>query len=250
MAAPPTTRDKVRRRLLDTDADNPLLADFDTLEEAIQNAVSHYSNDRPHTDTADVTGNGTPFYALTGATPVLVSWTDGFSRVLWIEYPAAAVSASHSPTFLSLDDDVRSYESASIKYLWLSTSPAATETIRITYTARHTHTTVTDTVPTGDLDALCDLAAHYACLALGTKSAGHSDSTIAGDSVNYRDSQLRYRQQAEDWLRSYQRKLGISGDGGGAGGGSKPVGASAFADWDQALSGYGWPYVTHGGRRR
>jgi hypothetical protein len=250
--APAATLDKVRYRLLDTDETNPLLTSADTLEEAIVNAVAHYSQDRPRTVTADVPGNGTPFYALTGATPVLASWTDGYSRVLWIDYPATAISASYTPTYLSLDDDVRGYESASVKYLWLPNhAPTASQTVRISYTARHTHTAATngDTVPAGDLDALCDLAAHYGCLALATRSAGSSDSTISADSVNYRDSQLRYRQQAEAWLASYQRKLGIASGDGRDGGGRVP-GASATGDWDRRMQGHGYPWLTHGGRLR
>lgn len=249
MAAPTATINAVRYRLLDVDATNPNLATSTTLQAAIDAAVSRYSQDRPRVVTEDKAGNGTPFYVLVGTGALLAAWSDQFSQVQAIEYPAAAVGADHVPTYLERQDDWQEdYRDASKTYLRLLTaSPAASETVRITYTALHTHDTVTDTVPVADREALYDLCAHYACLALGTEAAGSSDPTISADSVNYRDSQLRYRQQAEDWLKSYQRRMGI--DPKGDGGGSQKA-ASAVADWDREYQGGRMPFLTHGGRFR
>lgn len=251
MAAPTATRSAVRYRLIDTDATNPLLSDATTLDNAIAAAVAKYQLDRPRLVTADVTGNGTPYYVLVGTGAVLASWSDQFSTIAQIEYPAAAVGADHVPTFLNRQDDWQEdYRDATKTYLRLRTvSPSASETLRITYAAPHTHTSVTDTVPTADLEALYDLAAHYACLELGTKMAGSSDSVISADSVNYRDSQLRYRQQAQDWLASYNRRMGIAGGDGGNAGGGKP-GSSAVADWDRTLQNGRMPFLTHHPRWR
>ena len=251
MAAPSATRLAVRYRLIDTDATNPLLSDSTTLDNAIAAAVAKYGQDRPRVVVADVTGNGTPFYVLVGSGAVLSAWADQSSVIEHIEYPAAAVGADHVPTYLSRQDDWQEdYRDASKTYLrLLSVSPSASETLRITYTAPHTHTSVTDTVPSADLEALYDLAAHYACLTLGTKMAGSSDSVISADSVNYRDSQLRYRQQAQDWLASYNRRMGIAtGDGASAGGGKG--GASAVADWDRGYQNGRMPFLTHHPRWR
>jgi hypothetical protein len=236
---------------MDIDATNPLLADATTLDNAISAAVAKYQTDRPRLVTADVTGNGTPYYVLVGTGALLASWSDQFSVIERIEYPAEAVGADYVPTYLSRQDDWHEeYRDASKTYLRLRTvSPSASETLRITYTAPHTHTSVTDTVPAADLEALYDLAAHYACLELGTKMAGSSDSVISADSVNYRDSQLRYRQQAQEWLASYNRRMGIAaGEAGGSGGG-KP-GASAVADWDRGLQNGRMPFLTHHPRFR
>jgi hypothetical protein len=242
MAAPTATRTKVRYRLMDISATNPLLVDATTLDEAIAMAVTHYSNDRPRADVVeDVTGNGTAYYTLVGASPVLPSWTDGFSRVATVDYPAGTVDADYHPSWLDPDTDWRYYRDETKAYLYLPNhAPAVSETLRITYTARHTHTSVTDTVPSGDLDALCDLAAGYACTMLATKAAGTQDSVIAADSTNYRDAQLRYSQQAKAWFDAYSRQLGLTM-------GTAP--ASALTDWTRPGS-TGYPMLTHSRRWR
>lgn len=241
MAAPTTTIDKVRRRLVDLSASNPLADDYTVLDEAIASATTRYSEDRPREIVEDETGNGTGYYVVVGTGALLASWVDGASRVVAIEYPAAAVSATHTPTYLDPDLDWREYRDASKTYIRLIyAQPTASETLRVTYTAPHTHTSVTDTVPAQDLDALCDLAAHYACLALATKAAASQDSVIAADSTNYRDGQLRFKQQAEEWLKSYERRLGLS---------NGTEGAGATADWNRKSSS-GWPFLTHSRRWR
>lgn len=242
MSAPTTTVDKVRRRLMDLSTTNPLVDDYTVLEEAIIAALTRFSQDRPRDDVvADVTGNGTGYYALTGGGAVLASWADGFSRVVSVEYPAAAVASGYTPTYLDNDLDWTYYASATVKYLRLRyAEPTASETLRVTYTAPHTHSTSTDTVPSSDLDALCDLSAHFACLALATKAAASQDSVIAADSTNYRDGQLRFKQQAEEWMKSYERRLNLK-DG--------TAGAGATADWNRKSSS-GWPFLTHSRRWR
>lgn len=240
MAAPTTTTDKVRRRLVDLSTTNPLAGDYTVLEEAITAAVTRFSQDRPRDVVVDVAGSGSEYYPLTGGSSVATSWVDGSSRIASIDYPAAAVAAGYTPTWLDPDLDWTIYRSATVTYLrFRSTSPASGETARVTYTAPHTHTSVTDTVPAPDLDALCDLAAHYACLALATKAAASQDSVIAADSTNYRDSQLRFNQQAESWLKSYEDRMGIK-DGGVAG-------ASATGDWNRSNT-VGQPWLTHNRR--
>jgi microcompartment protein CcmK/EutM len=241
MAAPTTTIDKVRRRLVDLSTTNPLADDFTVIDEAISSAVTRYSQDRPREVVVDVTGAGTNYYALTGGGSVAASWVDGSSRVVSIDYPASTVANDYTPTWLDPDTDWTTYKSASITYLRLRNhAPTVSETVRLTYTAPHTHTTATDTVPTQELDALCDLAAYYACLALATKASANQDSIIAADSTNYRDSQLRFKQQAEAWLKSYEDRLGIS---------NGTAGASATADWNRSNT-VGQPFLTHNRRWR
>lgn len=237
MAAPAATRTKVRNRIIDLSATNPLMVDATTLDEAISAATTRFSQDRPREVVVDVTGAGSDFYPLTGGSSVAASWVDGSSRVVSIDYPAGAVANGYTPSWLDPDNDWTTYRSASVTYLrFRNAAPSATETARVTYTAPHTHTSVTDTVPAQDLDALCDLAAHYACLALATKAAASQDSVIAADSTNYRDSQLRFKQQAEAWLASYEARMGIK-EGGVAG-------ASATADWNRSNT-VGQPWLTH-----
>lgn len=249
MAAPTTTRNKVKYRLIDTSANNPNLADATVLDEAIGRAVVRYSRDRPLMVVEDESGNGTPFYTLVGAGAVLASWSDKFSQIDCIEYPAGDVSSDYRPTFLDRQDDWQEDFRIPDKILlrFKTLSPAATETFRVTYSALHTHTSVTDTVPAADLEALCDLSAHYACIILGTEAAGVTDSLVEADTTNYRDAQLRYSQQAKAWLDSYNRHMGISPSS--EAGASSAKGGSAWADWDQKYQS-GFPFLTHWSRNR
>lgn len=239
MAAPTTTIDKVRRRLVDLSSTNPLAGDYDVLDEAISAAVTRYSLDRPREVVVDVTGNGNNYYPLTGGSSVAAAWVDGSSDIISIDYPAGAVAANYTPRWLDPDFDWTTYKSASVTYLrFRNAAPSATETARVTHTAPHTHTSVTDTVPAADLDALCDLAASYACLALATKAAASQDSLIAADSTNYRDGQLRFKQQAAEWLASYEARLNIK---------NGVAGASATGDWNRSNTA-GQSFLTHNRR--
>jgi hypothetical protein len=79
---------------------------------------------------------------------------------------------------------------------------------------------------------------------LATRAAGSSDSTIGADSVNYRDAQLRYKQQAEAWMQSYSDRMGQAMDG-------TPAGASANANWNSRnLNVFGRDWLTHPRRFR
>jgi hypothetical protein len=179
---------------------------------------------------------------------VLASWSDGLSQILAIDYPAKPVTSGYSPTWLDESSDWTTYRDGSnVLYLrFRGVTPAATEKARATYTAPHVHSTVSNTVPAGDVDALCDLAAYYACLALATKMAASQDSLIAADSTNYRDGQIRFSQQAKLWLDSYHARMGISvGKDGTAG----VAGASAYADWNRTAT-TGGPFLTHNRRWR
>ena len=239
MSPPAATRTHVRNRLLDLGDVNPLLEDGATLDEAITAALSRYSLDRPRQLVADVNGSGSPFYPLTGASKVLTSWLDGLSSILAIDYPAGTVSASYQPTYLNQTFDWRLYADSTVTYLRLLTvTPKTGEKLRITYTAPHLHDSTGSSVPVSDLDALYDLSASYACLALATKMAASSDSVITADSTNYRDGQLRFKQQADAWEASYQDRLGIK-DGVAAG--------SAVSDWVRTAP-PGVPFLTHNRR--
>lgn len=249
MAAPTGTATKVRARLMDIAATNPNLATSSTLEEAIVNAVAKYGQDRPLRTVLDVTSQTSPYLPIVGSGALLTGWIDGFSSIERIEYPAAAVGANYTPTYLTVGDDWEYYQAPSIKYVRLkSVTPVASDIFRVSYFIRPVHTSASDTVPAADLDALCDLAAYFGCVALATKAAASSDPMLQADSVNHRDSQLKFKQQADVWLAIYNSKMGISGGSVDGGQGGK-AGASANTDWDQTFQS-GLPFITHWGRKR
>jgi len=218
----------VRRKIMDHGTDALGVGEGTTLlidamvEEEIAAAVIRYSNDFPRVVVEDEAGNGTPFYAHT----VLASWLDDFSRVIEVEYPAAAVSASHVPEFLDLADDLeQDYRTASTRYFrFPNHTPVASETIRFRYTALHTLTNATDTIPSHHYDAVCDLAAAYCCTRLAARFASSMDSTIAADGTNYRDLSGVWRRMHDEFMQAYRRKTGLPRSG--------PLPASRTADLD------------------
>lgn len=98
----------------------------------IKQAVERYSTDRPDEYTEDLTGDGGKYYPITS----LTKFTDFFSRVTEIEYPAYAVTADHQPHYLDDEDWWDDYRTnANTRYLFFPNhTPAATETARVKYT--------------------------------------------------------------------------------------------------------------------
>lgn len=99
----------------------------------IKAALEHYSQDRPYEVIADVTGDGGKYYDI--ATE-LTEWIEGFSRIKAIEYPAATIASDETPLYLDNGDWDDDYWQGGTRYLWLPNhAPAATESMRIRYTA-------------------------------------------------------------------------------------------------------------------
>jgi hypothetical protein len=248
VAAPASTLSAVRYRLVDTSATNPNLVTGTTLQAAVDMAVSKFSLDRPRVVVEDETTLTSPYVPIVGTGAVLASWVDGFSTIRRLEFPAGVVGPNHTPTYLEEGDDFEvGYRDATKTYLRLKTVvPTASEVLRVTYTAPHTHTDASNTISSMDLEALYDLAAHFGCVQLATRAAASSDPLIQADSVNHRDSQLRFKQQADVWMDSYKDRMGIEADGEGKRG---VAGASVVADWDERGQ-HGYPFLTHWHRRR
>lgn len=241
----------VRMRLMDGGADVSLFGYGveDTVDLAIQRALEEYSRDRPKEFVADVTGNGTPYYSLTAGSPVLASWADEFSRITRIEYPAAAVSATHRPTFIDPHDYRVDYRTASGKYLYLLAHvPTASETVRITYTGLRVLTEASDTVLTSDKEALLDLATSVAVLILATQAP----ETVNGNqgvefNAPEQDASSSLMEVSKMWRDRYLQHIGK--------GETVVRAAGTIRDWDLPPSRNAYPrggrfgWLTHSGRR-
>lgn len=223
----------VRRRLVD-EASTKVITD-DEVDEAIQAAVARYSKDRPLRVTEDVTGNDTGYYVRDGSGAVLTEWVEGWSWVIRLEYPAAAVSATHDPDYLDPEKDLATYRDASKVYFWLPYhTPASTETLRFTFAAPRTLTDASDTIVTEDKDALYALSTAYALMALANAKAGTIGTSIQANAVDYKGASGRYKDMADKWMAVYESHMGL-GDA------LPPKAASRFVDWD---------FSTRSGRRR
>ena len=116
----------------------------------IKAALERYSRDKPDEVVKDVTGDGGKYYAIATS---LTSWSEGFSQILKIEYPAPTVASDETPIYLDPEDWDDDYWDASgaspVRYLYLPNhAPAATETLRVRHTAPYSWTasTITEAV--------------------------------------------------------------------------------------------------------
>jgi hypothetical protein len=103
----------------------------------IKSAVRKYSDDMPDEVTVDVTGDGGRYYNITN----LSQWSDEFSRIISIQYPAPDVSLDEEPIFLEADDWRTDYYDGTTQYIFLPKhAPSASEAFRVKYTAPYTWT--------------------------------------------------------------------------------------------------------------
>lgn len=95
--------------------------------------------------------------------------------------------------------------------------------------------------PAQDFFAICHLAAGLCCQAIAARYSRTNDSTINADSVDHRSRADMFASRAKEFIKLYERHLGL----GEKGAGSRPAGE--FVDWDTAP---GWPsgrqFVFHG----
>src|SRR5581483_7571828 len=99
-------------------------------EAAIQNALKEHSKYKPLALVYDIAGDGVAFDF---ATSTITSWEKDFSKILSIELPAG----DREPVYLN-DDDWTLYEKPSGQVLrLLFDTPAAGQSARVNYTARH-----------------------------------------------------------------------------------------------------------------
>ena len=103
----------------------------------ITSAVEKYSGDRPDAVIAEVSGDAGKFYPIETN---LTAWVEGLSRIQQIEYPMAVIASDGWPIYLTdtdwQDDFWALLSTVQTRYLFLPNhAPAATETMRITYTA-------------------------------------------------------------------------------------------------------------------
>lgn len=163
---------------------------------AINAALKKYSSARPRESVAEIAGNGTTDYALSG----FADWSEGFSGVKQVEYPVDTV----------LDDDdwsiIRKTDGC---YLRLTSSPAASETIRALYTALHACDDTRCTIPAFDEEAVQMLAASFFCDMLAAYFAQTQDSIIGADSVDHKSKASEYAARARAYRQNYYNHLGI-----------------------------------------
>lgn len=203
----------------------------------IDPALAQFSVDRPYEDVVESAGAGSAYLTLPS------DWSEGFSRVVAIEYPAR----QNPPEYI--DDQafavVRDQTTVGTRRILLDGyTPSASEYVRVTFTRPYPTPTATagdDLVPPAAFHAVAALAASFLCNHLAAQAARNregafpTDYTLGDDRVRMlRNIGLGYR---DVYLAFLGR--GLAGDGAG---GSAPV--SRRFDYDP-----GHESLFHGGRR-
>ena len=228
------------------DADDELLTGA-ARERFVKAALAKYSGDRPDLYTEDVTGDAGNYYAMSN----LTYWSEGFSRIEQIEYPAATITSDETPVYLLNEDWQDNYwaevSTVLTRHIYLPRhAPAATETMRVTYTIPYTidTTTIATNAPAQDLYAICYWAAGLCCQAMAAKFAKSKDSLIGVDSATHSPKSTDFAARAQEFFALYNSHLGI-GDEGAA----TLQAAGEFVDWDTYPE---WPagrgYIFRAGR--
>lgn len=204
---------------------------YDTL---IDRIIEDYSKDRPYKKTH------TRFGDATAVLPLPSDFYYGFSDIIDIEFP----TGNTPRTFLDRDDDwTIERQGDTTQVLLLNDEPGTSEQIRITYTTMHTISTVNQ----ADLGPLIYLACEAVCLAMAGFYANHSDPTLQGQIVNFRDMSQKYQELAKEWRNKYLASIGKApGVEGGAVGAKASPPAYASKDMDLKSS-LGRERIWHGG---
>src|SRR5581483_11746486 len=171
-------------------------------EGAIQNALKEHSKNKPLVKVFDIAGNGVAFDF---ATSTLTSWEDDFSKILTVEFPAG----EREPVYLD-DDAWTLYKKPTGLVLRLfNDTPSSAQSVRVSYTIRHSVDDSAGTVPDADFEALCHLAANYALMSLANRYIQAIEGTIGADVVDQRTKSQEARSSAAAERKEYFNHLGI-----------------------------------------
>jgi hypothetical protein len=85
----------------------------------------------------------------------------------------------------------------------------ANATVRSSYSIAHQVSGSADTIPLGDREVVCCLAAASLCDQLASLYSGDSDSTIQADSVNHQSKAAEFAARARALRKRYFDELGI-----------------------------------------
>jgi hypothetical protein len=204
-------------------------------------AFAQYSSDRPRTIVTEAAGTGSPYLA------VPAGWMADVSSLEQVEHPAR----QNPPALLDSQSWAIVRDPADVtvtKILLLNRTPTVTEYVRLTFTGAWPFPTGVagdDLVDDMAFEAVCNLAASHACIALAGQAARARAGALPTDFVDGRDRSRLLLEAAKRYRGVYEAYLGLascSAGGGDQGGSAAP--AHGRYDFDP-----GRGSMFHGGRR-
>lgn len=181
-----------------------------------EHARQQFSKDKPQDLIADVTGNGTSVYPLTShvGPPIitgLTSWTAGVSTIRSLEYP---VSTTGEPEYVDRNEFMI-YRPASGKeqLRLLGSSPTASETLRVRYTAPHSFSVTTSTIDDLDRGTFSLLAAAYAAQLLAADFLKSNTSNLSQDNSDFSQKSRDMQSLADSLFKKYASAVSSKTDG-------------------------------------
>lgn len=165
---------------------------------AIASAIERYSKDRPVIKVEDITAPGGHYLPLPEA------WEDDFSHLQLIETPVGQVPPVMIPNNLW-----QLYQTPSGLNVQITYALATGAVCRMTFSVRHQLDASHDTIPLGDREPVCCLAAASLCDQLAAQHSGTTDSTIKADAVEYLSAAREFANRAKALRKRYTDELGI-----------------------------------------
>lgn len=169
------------------------------IERAIDAAVRQLSQDAPREPFVDLVGTGAQMYALPE------DWASGSSRVVSIECPIGELP----PRMLDRQRIFVTRDAAGAERVGIQDGLAVGTLARLRYTAPHTVSGQTDTVPEPYRWPVACYAASLLCGQLASWYANQTDSTIGADAVDHKSKSELWRSREREYERKYYIGVGL-----------------------------------------
>lgn len=173
--------------------------------DAIAQARAEYEQSFPLEKVVQVAGAGAFDYLVSAN---FAGYVDGWSNFLQIVYPYDATDQILEG--LDAEDYGLVRLPAGLYLRFMRATPAAGENFLAWYTAQHTLTAATSTIPPAHDDALAELAASYCCEKLASIYAQSIDATLQADTVDRRGVVDYYRSLAKDLRKTFEAMAAVS----------------------------------------
>lgn len=217
---------------------DPINISEELYEQAVQQAVRIYSRYKPRVAVSDIAGttvSGDFDLALPAA------FQDGFSSIKSVEYPYD--STSPTPAYLKEGLDYRVYRNTtSVVLRFFNNRVTNTQVARVEYTAPHTVTDTSTTIPAYHEDAVSNQASSLIADMIAADYANHVRSSMDEIAIDFQIKANEWQTISDRFQMLFRKDLGLGKDG-------ENTPAVAWTDLDFGLS-PGVDYLTHPRRWR